>query len=153
MKANGLTRREFFFKAGGLAALATVIEPTVGSTVLAWSKSVPVPMSPIVLDLSKEEYAPVAQIGKTIKIPNPHNKKRPIIVSRISDTEIAAFSSKCTHWGCEVQAGASNTITCPCHHSVFDMKGTVIHGPAKKNLEQFSASINGSIVTIADKMD
>lgn len=46
-----------------------------------------------------------------------------------------AIGNICTHAGCELSDGEikNNTIECPCHGSVFDIKtGKVMEGPAKK---------------------
>jgi Rieske Fe-S protein len=150
MQNKKISRRVFLRTAGKDALTVALAAPFIGSNLMASSKSVPVPMEPITLDVTKPEYAQLAQTGGALKIPNPHDKKKPIIVSRTSDATVAAFSSKCTHWGCEVPIPADNVIKCECHGSVFDGSGKVIKGPAHKNLFQFSATLDGSIITIND---
>ena len=50
--------------------------------------------------------------------------------------ELHAVSAVCTHMGCLVRFnGAERTWDCPCHGSRFDVDGTVLHGPAKRNLK------------------
>ena len=47
--------------------------------------------------------------------------------------KMAAISTTCTHLGCIV--GISDTgFACPCHGSRFDKLGSVINGPANKDL-------------------
>jgi Rieske Fe-S protein len=150
MQNRIISRRAFLQTAGKDALTVALAAPFIGSNLMASSKSVPVPMESITLDVTKPEYAVLGQTGGALKIPNPQDKKKPIIVSRTSDTTVAAFSSKCTHWGCEVPLPANNTIECHCHGSVFDASGKVIKGPAHKNLYQFSATLAGSIITIKD---
>jgi len=49
--------------------------------------------------------------------------------------EVHAVSAVCTHLGCLVEwNGAEETWDCPCHGSRFDHAGTVIQGPATKDL-------------------
>ena len=40
----------------------------------------------------------------------------------------------CTHLGC-VPGRKKSGWTCPCHGSVYDNSGRILHGPAPKNLE------------------
>ncbi|MBN1571595.1 MAG: Rieske (2Fe-2S) protein [Deltaproteobacteria bacterium] len=56
-----------------------------------------------------------------------------IFVFRKGDS-FSAMSGKCTHFGCLVERQADGSFLCPCHASVFDGKGGVKKGPAKKDL-------------------
>ena len=66
-------------------------------------------------------------------------------IFEIEGTKIAAYrdekgdlitlSPKCTHRGCTVTFNKKDkTWDCPCHGSKYKYDGTVIHGPATKNL-------------------
>ena len=148
MSSNPLDRREFIVKAGQCAILAGLMKPIAGSAATAINGAKPIPMEPVSLDLEKPEYQILKQIGGAMKIPDPRDKKKPIIVVRTSETEAAAFSSRCTHWGCEVSLPVDNVIKCHCHGSLFDAAGKVTHGPAKKNLVALKSTLEGSILTI-----
>ena len=74
---------------------------------------------------------------------------RGIIVLRTSGNSVKALSRRCTHQGQTVNIdAANNNLLCPSHDSVFDFNGNVISGPASSTLAQYSASINGNIITI-----
>jgi len=58
-----------------------------------------------------------------------------IAVYRDRDGVLHNLSAVCTHLGCIVGWNpAEKTWDCPCHGSKFDCFGTVINGPANKNL-------------------
>jgi Rieske Fe-S protein len=91
------------------------------------------------------------KVGGAQKFANPLDKKKPIIVTKISESAYAAFSSRCTHLGCEVSLPENDIIVCKCHKSKFDMRGKVTNGPAKKDLKAFSATLEGTILTIREQ--
>jgi Rieske Fe-S protein len=144
------SRREFLVTVGKTAVVTTLVTHVAGFEANASSGKAPLPISPITLDLTKAEYAPLAQAGGSIKIPNPGDKSRPIIVTRLSETSAAAYSSRCTHMGCEVTLPSNGEIKCPCHGSLFDATGKVKKGPAKKDLTQYAASIDGTTITVKE---
>ena len=151
MRKESFSRREFMVSAGKSAIAAEVIGPTIVTRLSAGGKSVPVTMEPISLNLTDASNVELTKVGGAKKIPNPLDPKKPIIVTRISETEYAAFSSKCTHWGCEVALPENNVITCHCHKSTFDMNGKVTRGPAKKDLPAFPTKLEGSVLTIGEQ--
>lgn len=148
MEINKYTRRKFISKVA-LGALAVgFISPLISTKLVGMSKSVPLPMHPVSLDLTLPENQVLTKVGGALKIPNPKDPKNPIIVSRVSEVVVAAFSSKCTHFGCEVALPEENIIKCPCHESAFDGSGKVISGPARKDLEAFFVIFEGTTLTI-----
>ncbi|TXH33936.1 MAG: FAD-dependent oxidoreductase [Rhodospirillaceae bacterium] len=51
--------------------------------------------------------------------------------------DLQVLSAACTHKGCTVTwNNAEQTWDCPCHGSIFDRDGEVIHGPARHPLEK-----------------
>jgi glycine/D-amino acid oxidase-like deaminating enzyme/nitrite reductase/ring-hydroxylating ferredoxin subunit len=56
-------------------------------------------------------------------------------VYKDSDGQVHAVSATCTHLGCTVGFNSADiTWDCPCHGSRFATDGSVIQGPAAKNL-------------------
>lgn len=144
------SRREFVSSVGKSALTFAVLAPVLGSFAGASSRSAPVPIQPVTLDVTKPGYTVLGTTGGALKIPDPNGSKKPIIVVRTSETGVAAYSSKCPHFGCEVPLPVNNSITCPCHDSVFDGNGKVTHGPAKVDLHSYSAVLEGTIITIKE---
>ncbi|HLY27792.1 MAG TPA: Rieske (2Fe-2S) protein, partial [Aggregatilineales bacterium] len=62
---------------------------------------------------------------------------------RFADGGFLALHSKCTHLACIVgwdkQAGQ---FACPCHGSIFDQQGTVLHSPAPRPLDRYAIVID-----------
>jgi glycine/D-amino acid oxidase-like deaminating enzyme/nitrite reductase/ring-hydroxylating ferredoxin subunit len=60
---------------------------------------------------------------------------------RDDDGTLHAVSPVCTHLGCHVKFNdAERTWDCPCHGSRFAVDGTVIEGPAVRDLDQLNGS-------------
>lgn len=151
MDNRNISRREFIADTGKKVVAAALLAPVAGFGIHAMSQSIPVLLSPIVLDLKKPDYQSLATVGGAAYIPNPAAANKPLIVTRTSETEVAAFSSTCPHFGCKVALPVKGVIVCPCHHSTFDLSGKVTQGPAKKDLYQFDAELGESAITIKQK--
>ena len=68
----------------------------------------------------------------------------PVLVWRTAQGYGAA-SIVCTHLGSEVHFNAAEgTLDCPSHGSRYDAGGKVIHGPAKKSLTPYRATVEGN---------
>ena len=65
----------------------------------------------------------------------------------LEDGGILALSRRCTHLGCTVPWDAEKgQFACPCHASVFNIRGEVIQSPAPRPLDHFPVTIeNGRI--------
>jgi cytochrome b6-f complex iron-sulfur subunit len=62
---------------------------------------------------------------------------------------VFALSAVCTHLGCITRHKSSEgVIACPCHGSVFDLEGNVLHGPAPQSLPWFEVRVdaNGNLM-------
>jgi cytochrome b6-f complex iron-sulfur subunit len=56
----------------------------------------------------------------------------------LADGGFLALSRRCTHLGCTVPWDPEKKLfTCPCHASVFDIRGDVIQSPAPRPLNRF----------------
>jgi Rieske Fe-S protein len=86
--------------------------------------------------LAKGERTPVAELARgEAKILQIEGDKT--AVYRDERGAVHAVSPVCTHMGCLVDWNAAEkSWDCPCHGSRFDYDGRVLHGPAKKPLEE-----------------
>lgn len=78
-----------------------------------------------------------------------------IYIFRDREKGFAAASAVCTHLGCTVAHFQSDQkFHCPCHGSVFDADGSVLHGPAPKPLQWFEVTQarDGQLLVNKDKV-
>ena len=67
----------------------------------------------------------------------------PAILVRLSDTDVVAFSQKCTHLGCVVYYEPhQERWHCPCHEGYFEVRtGNVISGPPTRPLGRIDLEV------------
>ena len=66
----------------------------------------------------------------------------PVILIRLSDTEIRAFAGTCTHLDCIVEFQKDEQrIWCNCHNGEYSLQGEVVAGPPPKPLEVFEVDL------------
>ena len=142
------TRRQF------VAGMATAAAASLaGGLLAACAPSPNTPPSPgqETLDLTDPKYAALKNSGGAVKF--PWTGSVPFIV-RNTGTGYEAFSSYCTHVGCEVDLPsggnltAGSVITCPCHGSKFDANGNRISGSARASLYPAQVTVSGTNLTI-----
>ena len=86
-------------------------------------------------------------VGKAAKLTHGSTT---VIVSQPSSGEYKAFSTVCTHQGCQVQVQDSNRIVCPCHGSEYAVAdGSVIHGPAEEALTSYPVQVKGGKIFVS----
>lgn len=67
----------------------------------------------------------------------------------LEDGGFLALSRRCTHLGCTVPWDPQKKqFACPCHASVFDIRGEVIQSPAPRALDRFAISIENNHVKV-----
>lgn len=68
---------------------------------------------------------------------------------RLADGGFLALHRQCTHLGCSVPWDeATSRFVCPCHASVFDLRGDVLGPPAPRPLDLFAVRIENGIVKV-----
>ena len=68
-----------------------------------------------------------------------------------TDGMLFAATSICTHKGCALTARPDQTLSCPCHGSVFTIHGTVDQGPAHRSLPRYAISLSDDKHVLVDK--
>jgi cytochrome b6-f complex iron-sulfur subunit len=68
---------------------------------------------------------------------------------RLDDGGFLALHRQCTHLGCTVPwVAEQERFACPCHASVFDVRGEVLSPPAPRPLDLFPVRIENGIVKV-----
>ncbi len=68
---------------------------------------------------------------------------------RLADGGFLALHRQCTHLGCSVPWDeAAGRFACPCHASLFDLRGDVLAPPAPRPLDLFAIRIENGIVKV-----
>jgi Rieske Fe-S protein len=121
----------------GLALAACGGGSTTDSPAAATSPASPAPPKALAALADREVDASVAARA---------SDGRRMLLTRVSDTEVVAFSSKCTHQGCTVEPDGAK-LACPCHGSVYDARtGKVLRGPAPAPLPAIEVVVtNGEV--------
>ena len=83
------------------------------------------------------------KVGEAISATGPDGGD--IVIVRPTADTVTAYSAICTHEGCTVQP-AGKELDCPCHGSVFDLKGAVLNGPARRPLRPIKVTLSGDDV-------
>jgi Rieske Fe-S protein len=83
------------------------------------------------------------EVGKPIAVTSGR-----VLLTRVSETDVAAFSSKCTHQGCTVEPDGAE-LACPCHGSTYEAAtGKVLKGPAPSPLATVEVVVrDGAVFT------
>ena len=67
-----------------------------------------------------------------------------VVITQPAAGEFKAFTSICTHQGCQVSQVVDNVISCPCHGSRYSAEdGSVEQGPAPAPLAEVAVTVEG----------
>jgi cytochrome b6-f complex iron-sulfur subunit len=70
-------------------------------------------------------------------------------LTRLENGGFLALSRECTHLGCTVPwVEEENRFVCPCHASMFDIRGDVINPPAPRALDLYPVTIENNMVKV-----
>ena len=92
------------------------------------------------------EAGPVGEFTPSSVTPFPQGR---FYLVRLADGGFLAISSRCSHLGCTVPWNEKDkSFPCPCHASVFDMRGSVLSPPATRALDLFPITIESGVVKV-----
>ena len=70
-------------------------------------------------------------------------------LARLENGGFLALSRECTHLGCTVPwVEEENRFVCPCHSSIFDIRGVVLSPPAPRPLDIYPVTIENNVVKV-----
>lgn len=138
MEQTLLSRRSFCIKAATASFGIAVAGAFAGAKASGHEVSI---------DLTLSTNSALKTVGGAMYVNLP-SKNDKMIVVRNSNTEVSAFSSVCTHMGCQVGLPSNGVATCPCHGSQYTDKGVVTAGPALSNLKLYYAQLQGDFIYI-----
>lgn len=131
----GFTRRKAILGAGGVGAGTILLSACGGSDSNATlTESDGGPSEPT--DMAAVGDVPVGGVIQATA------KGSVVMISQPTEGVFHAFSSVCTHQGCQLKALKDKSISCPCHSSVFSLEdGAVMGGPAETPLAEFPVEV------------
>ncbi len=93
-------------------------------------------------------------VGEARNFTTPDTKESAILI-HASDGLVKAFSTVCTHEGCDVGFNkTAQALVCPCHGAQFDIRtGAATRRPARTPLKSFNVQVDssGNIVYVQAK--
>ena len=158
----GVTRRKFFNRAIGAVFGLFMLQFTLAGLAFFWPKLRGGFGTPIKAGSVKELKAEVLQAGVVMPkaIPAAQAWIIPFEMSLLEDSQFAetpfvvaggeddgiglmAMWHRCVHLGCRVpDCIPSQGFECPCHGSKYNAHGEYAAGPAPRNLDRFSVSVD-----------
>ena len=110
------------------------------------------PLLAFPFDAATEKPKNESRLNKIVVIRLPEEKMTPETRAR-SVSGVVAYSSICTHQGCDVKTWMSkeNVLACYCHASKFDLfdGAKVVAGPASSALRAIPLALDGEFLSIA----
>ena len=90
------------------------------------------------------DYPELSMVGGSAYVAFPEKLVQALIVC-VGAREWFGVWKICTHGNCDVQwTEELALVVCPCHNSLFDWDGTVLQGPATRNLTAFTVCLDES---------
>jgi len=106
----------------------------------------------ILIDLTKAE--PLKESGCAAQVVN-RDENVQIIIVKTGETTYAALSRLCTHGGQGIFYNSKqNILQCGNYnHSIFDLDGQVVKGPAPRPLQKYETKLEGNKLIVLLNQD
>jgi cytochrome b6-f complex iron-sulfur subunit len=76
-------------------------------------------------------------------------RNRNFFLTRLENGDFIALSARCTHLGCSLTFDKEKKqLVCPCHSSIFDIKGKVLRSPASRSLDLHEVIVDKGVVKV-----
>ncbi len=110
-------------------------------------------------DLAAKQFAALSEVDGVVAV---DASGRSVLLIRSAEDRIVALNRICTHTACDMApdklgAWEDGELICRCHDSRFDSAGTVLKGPATRDLASYTVDFDPSsgrgTVTFGDDED
>lgn len=129
---GGFTRRKFLSVSWVVAVFGILGQSMAGLWAMFNPRIVPGSFGSVVPAGNVEEFQPGAV---------SHVAAGRFYVTRVDEGFLAMWQ-RCTHLGCTIPWDeAAGEFRCPCHSTVFNIRGEVISGPAPRPMDLFPVEI------------
>jgi len=137
-EADGIDRRDFLSFSWKVLAAGLVVEA-------AWTTY------DVLVPRAAGGFGGTVQAGTESGFPEGLVRYFPsgrFYVTRV-EGDLLALYQKCPHLGCRVPfCESSDRFECPCHGSIFNLKGEYVAGPAPRGMDMFPVHIEGEQVLV-----
>ena len=103
----------------------------------------------IEFNLNKAPFNELKQINGSIATTANDFDSNGLLLFRLSENSILAFSRRCTHAGASLDAFNNGTSRCPSHGSEFNLSGIPTRGPANSNLLEYKVEIINDTIKVS----
>ena len=87
--------------------------------------------------------------GRSVAISQPENLLH-IVVACVEEGRWSAVWRICNHGACDLEWKAARQLwDCPCHHSIFDVNGLLLSGPAERDQVAYDVCREGDLLLLA----
>ena len=100
------------------------------------------------LDISSSDLQSLQNVGGSAITTSNAADPRGFLLYRNSDTEVLAFSRRCTHANSSIGAFVNGVSRCPSHGAQFDLSGNVVGGPARSALKKYTTTLDANILKV-----